>query len=136
MTQQRSQGREGAVPDEQREGGRPLSAPSFLPRHGHVLCGFIAGKESEYMETLSDAEVLGTMTHVLRTLTGTATLSTLTTPQIPWGNVHPDFWIPPKIHACREPAPACSQERAQVPVAQRSLHPGLLQLRGSWQLRG
>ncbi|XP_061857846.1 peroxisomal N(1)-acetyl-spermine/spermidine oxidase isoform X2 [Colius striatus] len=41
-------------------------------QHGHVLCGFIAGKESEYMETLSDAEVLGTMTRVLRTLTGTA----------------------------------------------------------------
>uniref|UniRef100_A0A663LL77 Amine oxidase domain-containing protein n=1 Tax=Athene cunicularia TaxID=194338 RepID=A0A663LL77_ATHCN len=40
------------------------------PEHGHVLCGFIAGKESEYMETLSDAEVLGTMTRVLRTLTG------------------------------------------------------------------
>ncbi|NXK19320.1 PAOX oxidase, partial [Arenaria interpres] len=39
-------------------------------QHGHVLCGFIAGKESEYMETLSDEEVLGTMTHLLRTLTG------------------------------------------------------------------
>ncbi|KAM9273357.1 peroxisomal N(1)-acetyl-spermine/spermidine oxidase [Morus bassanus] len=39
-------------------------------QHGHVLCGFIAGKESEYMETLSEAEVLGTMTRVLRTLTG------------------------------------------------------------------
>ncbi|NXX82147.1 PAOX oxidase, partial [Urocolius indicus] len=39
-------------------------------QHGHVLCGFIAGKEAEYMETLSDAEVLGTMTRVLRTLTG------------------------------------------------------------------
>ncbi|NXO04834.1 PAOX oxidase, partial [Rhinopomastus cyanomelas] len=39
-------------------------------QHGHVLCGFIAGKESEYMETLSDMEVLSTMTHVLRTLTG------------------------------------------------------------------
>nr|XP_047925279.1 peroxisomal N(1)-acetyl-spermine/spermidine oxidase [Anser cygnoides] len=37
---------------------------------GHVLCGFIAGKEAEYMETLSDAEVLRTMTSVLRTLTG------------------------------------------------------------------
>uniref|UniRef100_A0A8B9GJE3 Amine oxidase domain-containing protein n=1 Tax=Amazona collaria TaxID=241587 RepID=A0A8B9GJE3_9PSIT len=36
------------------------------PEHGHVLCGFIAGKESEYMETLSDAEVLSTMTHVLQ----------------------------------------------------------------------
>ncbi|XP_030342025.1 peroxisomal N(1)-acetyl-spermine/spermidine oxidase [Strigops habroptila] len=39
-------------------------------QYGHVLCGFIAGKESEYMETLSDSEVLSTMTHVLRTLTG------------------------------------------------------------------
>ncbi|NXE15362.1 PAOX oxidase, partial [Lophotis ruficrista] len=39
-------------------------------QHGHVLCGFIAGKEAEYMETLSDAEVLATMTRLLRTLTG------------------------------------------------------------------
>ncbi|KAM6330186.1 peroxisomal N(1)-acetyl-spermine/spermidine oxidase [Podargus strigoides] len=39
-------------------------------QHGHVLCGFIAGKESEYMETLSDAEVLSTMMHILRMLTG------------------------------------------------------------------
>ncbi|NXW65711.1 PAOX oxidase, partial [Eurystomus gularis] len=39
-------------------------------QHGHVLCGFIAGKEAEYMETLSDMEVLSTMTRVLRTLTG------------------------------------------------------------------
>uniref|UniRef100_A0A8C5TXB1 Amine oxidase domain-containing protein n=1 Tax=Malurus cyaneus samueli TaxID=2593467 RepID=A0A8C5TXB1_9PASS len=43
-------------------------------QHGHVLCGFIAGKESEYMETLSDAEVLGAMTHVLRTMTGNPSL--------------------------------------------------------------
>ncbi|NXT94037.1 PAOX oxidase, partial [Anhinga rufa] len=39
-------------------------------QHGHVLCGFIAGKESEHMETLSEAEVLSTMTRVLHTLTG------------------------------------------------------------------
>nr|XP_009933895.1 PREDICTED: peroxisomal N(1)-acetyl-spermine/spermidine oxidase [Opisthocomus hoazin] len=43
-------------------------------QHGHVLCGFIAGKESEYMETLSEAEVLGTMTHILRTMTGNPSL--------------------------------------------------------------
>ncbi|XP_059707036.1 peroxisomal N(1)-acetyl-spermine/spermidine oxidase isoform X2 [Haemorhous mexicanus] len=41
-------------------------------QHGHVLCGFIAGKESEHMETLSDAEVLSAMTHVLRTMTAPA----------------------------------------------------------------
>lgn len=69
-------------PVTQREGGRQLSAPSFLPRHGHVLCGFIAGKESEYMETLSDMEVLDTMTRVLRILTGTAAFSALATPTL------------------------------------------------------
>ncbi|KAM6347305.1 peroxisomal N(1)-acetyl-spermine/spermidine oxidase isoform 2-T2 [Alca torda] len=45
-------------------------------QHGHVLCGFIAGKESEYMEMLSDEEVLGTMTRLLRTLTGNPHLPT------------------------------------------------------------
>lgn len=57
-------------------------------------------------------------------------------PQRLRGNAHPDFWIPPNICARREPAAARSQERAQVPVAQRSLHPGLLQLRGRRQLGG
>ncbi|XP_040176703.1 peroxisomal N(1)-acetyl-spermine/spermidine oxidase [Rana temporaria] len=37
---------------------------------GHVLCGFIAGEESEYMESLSDEEVLSTMTSLLRQFTG------------------------------------------------------------------
>lgn len=112
MTQQRSQGTEGTVPGEQQEGSRQPLALSFLPRHGHVLCGFIAGEESEYMETLSDAEVLSTMTRVLRTLTGTAAFSTLVTPTPSPGNAHPDFWMPPRIRARREPAPACSQECA------------------------
>ncbi|XP_072725408.1 peroxisomal N(1)-acetyl-spermine/spermidine oxidase isoform X1 [Ciconia boyciana] len=62
-------------------------------QHGHVLCGFIAGKESEYMETLSDEEVLGTMTCVLRTLTGTAASSTLITPT-PLGEHAPRFLNP------------------------------------------
>ncbi|XP_027548876.1 peroxisomal N(1)-acetyl-spermine/spermidine oxidase [Neopelma chrysocephalum] len=43
-------------------------------QHGHVLCGFIAGKESEHMETLSDAEVLSAMTRLLRRLTGNPSL--------------------------------------------------------------
>lgn len=79
------------MPSEQREGGSQLLAPSFLPRHGHVLCGFIAGKESEYMETLSDEEVLGTMTRLLRMLTGTTTSSALVTPTTPTQEVCP--WI-------------------------------------------
>uniref|UniRef100_A0A8C8T718 Peroxisomal N(1)-acetyl-spermine/spermidine oxidase n=1 Tax=Peromyscus maniculatus bairdii TaxID=230844 RepID=A0A8C8T718_PERMB len=36
----------------------------------HVLCGFIAGLESEFMETLSDEEVLLSLTEVLRRVTG------------------------------------------------------------------
>ncbi|XP_070607566.1 peroxisomal N(1)-acetyl-spermine/spermidine oxidase isoform X1 [Erythrolamprus reginae] len=39
-------------------------------RHGHVLCGFIAGRESEFMETLSDSEVLTTLTQIFRKATG------------------------------------------------------------------
>ncbi|XP_060027007.1 peroxisomal N(1)-acetyl-spermine/spermidine oxidase isoform X2 [Erinaceus europaeus] len=43
-----------------------------LPASGsaHVLCGFIAGQESEFMETLLDEEVLQTLTRVLREVTG------------------------------------------------------------------
>ncbi|KAF6110549.1 polyamine oxidase [Phyllostomus discolor] len=43
-----------------------------LPAFGsaHVLCGFIAGLESEFMETLSDEEVLLSLTRLLRRVTG------------------------------------------------------------------
>uniref|UniRef100_A0A8D1V8Z2 Polyamine oxidase n=2 Tax=Sus scrofa TaxID=9823 RepID=A0A8D1V8Z2_PIG len=43
-----------------------------LPASGacHVLCGFIAGLESEFMETLSDEDVLLSLTQVLRRVTG------------------------------------------------------------------
>uniref|UniRef100_A0A674J0C1 Peroxisomal N(1)-acetyl-spermine/spermidine oxidase n=1 Tax=Terrapene triunguis TaxID=2587831 RepID=A0A674J0C1_9SAUR len=60
------------------EAGTDLQASWFrklivflvLQPYGHVLCGFIAGKESEYMETLSDAAVLTALTDVIRRLTG------------------------------------------------------------------
>ncbi|XP_034994241.1 peroxisomal N(1)-acetyl-spermine/spermidine oxidase [Zootoca vivipara] len=39
-------------------------------RYGHILCGFIAGKEAEFMETLTDAEVLSALTEVFRRATG------------------------------------------------------------------
>lgn len=44
-----------------------LEPPAQL---GHVLCGFIAGEESEFMETLSDEEILTSMTSLLRKFTG------------------------------------------------------------------
>ncbi|XP_075390412.1 peroxisomal N(1)-acetyl-spermine/spermidine oxidase [Tenrec ecaudatus] len=51
---------------------RKLSGFLVLPYSGsgHVLCGFIAGLESEFMETLSDDEVLQSLTQVLRRVTG------------------------------------------------------------------
>lgn len=57
-------------------------------------------------------------------------------PNFPHINMCLDFWIASKIHTCRQPILARSQKHAQVPVAQHLLHPGLLQLRGRWQLRG
>uniref|UniRef100_A0A8C5KWB3 Peroxisomal N(1)-acetyl-spermine/spermidine oxidase n=1 Tax=Jaculus jaculus TaxID=51337 RepID=A0A8C5KWB3_JACJA len=45
-----------------------LVLPTF--KSVHVLCGFIAGLESEFMETLSDEEVLQSLTQVLRRVTG------------------------------------------------------------------
>ncbi|KAG9275346.1 peroxisomal N(1)-acetyl-spermine/spermidine oxidase [Astyanax mexicanus] len=42
---------------------------------GHVLCGWIAGHESEYMETLTELEVLNTITQVIRRFTGNATIA-------------------------------------------------------------
>nr|XP_060497112.1 peroxisomal N(1)-acetyl-spermine/spermidine oxidase [Panthera onca] len=49
-----------------------LVLPSF--KSAHVLCGFIAGLESEFMETLSDEEVLLSLTQVLRRVTANAEL--------------------------------------------------------------
>lgn len=39
-------------------------------RYGHVLCGWIAGHESEYMETLSEQEVLQSITQLIHKFTG------------------------------------------------------------------
>uniref|UniRef100_A0A8C1UU38 Amine oxidase domain-containing protein n=1 Tax=Cyprinus carpio TaxID=7962 RepID=A0A8C1UU38_CYPCA len=44
-------------------------------RYGHVLCGWIAGRESEYMETLSELEVLHSVTQLLRIFTGNPTIT-------------------------------------------------------------
>ncbi|XP_038179577.1 peroxisomal N(1)-acetyl-spermine/spermidine oxidase isoform X2 [Arvicola amphibius] len=49
-----------------------LVLPPF--ESSHVLCGFIAGRESEFMETLSDEEVLLSLTRVLRRATAPGTL--------------------------------------------------------------
>uniref|UniRef100_UPI003AAD8E4C peroxisomal N(1)-acetyl-spermine/spermidine oxidase-like n=1 Tax=Centroberyx gerrardi TaxID=166262 RepID=UPI003AAD8E4C len=44
-------------------------------RYGHVLCGWIAGRESEYMETLPEQEVTHTVTQLIRRFTGNPTIT-------------------------------------------------------------
>ncbi|XP_062852245.1 peroxisomal N(1)-acetyl-spermine/spermidine oxidase [Trichomycterus rosablanca] len=44
-------------------------------RFGHVLCGWIAGHESEYMETLSELEVMQDVTQLIRRFTGNPTIA-------------------------------------------------------------
>ncbi|KAM7408800.1 hypothetical protein PAMA_002496 [Pampus argenteus] len=44
-------------------------------RYGHLLCGWIAGHESEYMETLSEQEVTHAVTQLIRRFTGNPTIT-------------------------------------------------------------
>ncbi|XP_068579345.1 peroxisomal N(1)-acetyl-spermine/spermidine oxidase-like [Cebidichthys violaceus] len=44
-------------------------------RYSHVLCGWIAGHESEYMETLPEQEVRLSITELIRTFTGNPTIT-------------------------------------------------------------
>lgn len=43
--------------------------------HSHVLCGWIAGHESEYMETLPEQEVKYSITELIRKFTGNPTIT-------------------------------------------------------------
>ncbi|MBN3294925.1 PAOX oxidase, partial [Amia calva] len=66
------------VPDVQRFWMKKLFGFTVLKpteRYGHVLCGWIAGHESEYMEFLSEAEVKDSITQVIRRFTGNATIT-------------------------------------------------------------
>ena len=61
-----------------------VSGVCLPTRSAHVLCGFIAGLESEFMETLSDEEVLLSLTQVLRRVTGTEHACGQGTTWAPW----------------------------------------------------
>ncbi|XP_068424216.1 peroxisomal N(1)-acetyl-spermine/spermidine oxidase [Clinocottus analis] len=66
------------VTDIQRSWIRKLCAFNLLKpteRYGHVMCGWIAGHESEYMETLSEQEVAHTVTQLFRRFTGNPTIT-------------------------------------------------------------
>ncbi|KAJ8248443.1 hypothetical protein GJAV_G00242070 [Gymnothorax javanicus] len=53
-------------------------------RCGHVLCGWIAGHESEYMETLPEAEVLESITKLIRRFTGDPTITPIRMVRSQW----------------------------------------------------
>ncbi|KAK5853959.1 hypothetical protein PBY51_015068 [Eleginops maclovinus] len=66
------------VPDVQRSWIKKLFGFTVLKpteRYGHVLCGWIAGHESEYMETLSEQEVTHTMTQLIRRFKGNPSIT-------------------------------------------------------------
>ncbi|XP_029305563.1 peroxisomal N(1)-acetyl-spermine/spermidine oxidase [Cottoperca gobio] len=66
------------VPDVQRSWIKKLFGFTVLKpteRYGHVMCGWIAGHESEYMETLSEQEVTHTVTQLIRRFTGNPTIA-------------------------------------------------------------
>ncbi|XP_047458117.1 peroxisomal N(1)-acetyl-spermine/spermidine oxidase [Mugil cephalus] len=66
------------VPDVQRSWIKKLFGFTVLKpteRYGHVLCGWIAGHESEYMETLSEQEVTQAVTQLIRRFTGNPTIT-------------------------------------------------------------
>lgn len=66
------------VPDVQRSWIKKLFGFTVLKpteRFGHVLCGWIAGHESEYMETLSELEVMQNVTQLIRRFTGNPTIT-------------------------------------------------------------
>ncbi|XP_073338327.1 peroxisomal N(1)-acetyl-spermine/spermidine oxidase-like [Pagrus major] len=46
-----------------------------VERGSHVLCGWIAGHESEYMESLPEEELRCSITELIRTFTGNATIT-------------------------------------------------------------
>uniref|UniRef100_A0A8C4GF14 Amine oxidase domain-containing protein n=2 Tax=Dicentrarchus labrax TaxID=13489 RepID=A0A8C4GF14_DICLA len=66
------------VPDVQRSWIKKLFGFTVLKpteRYGHVLCGWIAGHESEYMETVSEQEVTQNVTQLIRRFTGNPTIT-------------------------------------------------------------
>ncbi|XP_071336862.1 peroxisomal N(1)-acetyl-spermine/spermidine oxidase-like [Trachinotus anak] len=66
------------VPDVQRSWIKKLFGFTVLKpteRYGHVLCGWIAGHESEHMETLSEQDVTHAVTQLIRRFTGNPTIT-------------------------------------------------------------
>ncbi|XP_029376196.1 peroxisomal N(1)-acetyl-spermine/spermidine oxidase isoform X3 [Echeneis naucrates] len=73
---------EDAIVDQEPDVQRPWIKKLFgftvlkpTERYGHILCGWIAGHESEYMETLSEQEVMFAVTQLIRRFTGNPSIT-------------------------------------------------------------
>uniref|UniRef100_A0A8C6TYD4 Amine oxidase domain-containing protein n=1 Tax=Neogobius melanostomus TaxID=47308 RepID=A0A8C6TYD4_9GOBI len=101
-------------------------------RYGHVLCGWIAGHESEYMETLSEQEVAQSVTHLIRRFTGNPILTPKRVMRSQWFH---DPWtcgsysfpgIGCSLQDCNnleEPLPNTGSQPLQVLFAGEATHP-------------
>ncbi|XP_028279073.1 peroxisomal N(1)-acetyl-spermine/spermidine oxidase [Parambassis ranga] len=95
------------VPDLQRSWIKKLFGFTVLKpteRYGHVLCGWIAGHESEYMETLSEPEVTHTITQLIRRFTGNPTITPRRMLRSQW------FHDPWTYGSYTHPGKGCSQQ--------------------------
>ncbi|MED6279584.1 hypothetical protein CHARACLAT_002172 [Characodon lateralis] len=66
------------VPDVQRSWTKKLFGFTVVQpteRYGHLVCGWIAGHESEHMETLSEQEVMHAVTQLIRRFTGNPSIT-------------------------------------------------------------
>ncbi|KAL0964155.1 hypothetical protein UPYG_G00319940 [Umbra pygmaea] len=101
-------------------------------RYGHVLCGWIAGHESEFMETLSELEVKHSMTNLIRKFTGNPTITPRRILRSQWFH---DPWTcgsytytgigtcVQDIHNLAQPLPLNGEQPLQVLFAGEATHP-------------
>nr|XP_046258881.1 peroxisomal N(1)-acetyl-spermine/spermidine oxidase-like isoform X2 [Scatophagus argus] len=123
------------VPDVQRSWIKKLFGFTVLKtteRHGHVLCGWIAGHESEYMETLSEQEVMQGITQLIRQFTGNPIITPRRILRSQWFH---DPWTcgsysyPAKgcsvqdLENMMEPLPSKGSQPLQVLFAGEATHP-------------
>ncbi|XP_028982701.1 peroxisomal N(1)-acetyl-spermine/spermidine oxidase-like [Betta splendens] len=116
---------------------RKMSAFTVLKpseSHSHVLCGWIAGHESEYMETLPEQEVKRAITELVRTFTGNSTIALKRILRSQWFNdpwtcgsyCHPTIGCSAKdLRNMMEPLPKKGSESQplQVLFAGEATHP-------------
>ncbi|KAM9848060.1 peroxisomal N(1)-acetyl-spermine/spermidine oxidase [Aulostomus maculatus] len=116
------------VPDVQRSWIKKLFGFTVLKpteRYGHVLCGWIAGHESEYMETLPEQEVLHAVTQLIRRFTGNPTVTPKRVLRSQWFH---DPWTCGSYSYPRKGCSAQDLENMMEPLPTKTSHSQPLQV--------